>query len=96
MTNQPRAGHVVRQQCEGCGRTFVPSGVGRPRKYCTDACRQRVWALRAAARMLQAGAGPWPTTVERVVEVERERLVPTEPAAASPAAPPRPSTSAGG
>ncbi|MEO6083107.1 MAG: hypothetical protein ABIQ18_08370 [Umezawaea sp.] len=81
MTDQPGTGYVVQQQCEGCGATFTPSGTGRPRRYCAAACRQRAWALRTAARTLQAGQDPRPTVVERVVEVERERLVSVEPPA---------------
>ena len=85
MSYRPRIGHVVQQQCERCGATFTPSRVGRPRKYCSAACRQRAWALRTAARTLRAGPDLRPMVVERVVEVER--LVPVESTAPHRAVP---------
>lgn len=72
---------MVKQQCEQCGQWFEPTGLGRPPKYCTDACRQRAWALRTAARALQAEQDPRPKVVERVVQVEVKRPIPAEPAA---------------
>lgn len=61
--------HVVERECEACGTRFEPVGHGRPPKYCSDACRQRAWALRQAARKLGQG-DPRPAVVREVVERE--------------------------
>ncbi|WP_035303616.1 hypothetical protein [Actinokineospora inagensis] len=35
--------------CEYCGRPIVAVTAGRPRRYCTAACRQRAYRSRALA-----------------------------------------------
>ncbi|MFP7365794.1 hypothetical protein SFC07_08495 [Corynebacterium callunae] len=32
--------------CSWCGSDFAPTGRGRPRKYCSQACRQRAYEQR--------------------------------------------------
>ena len=61
--------HVVERECEACGTKFAPVGHGRPPKYCSDACRQRAWALREAARKLGQG-DPRPRVVREFVDRE--------------------------
>nr|WP_157528632.1 hypothetical protein [Kibdelosporangium sp. MJ126-NF4] len=60
---------VVERECEACGTSFALSGQGRPPKYCSDACRQRAWALRQATRQLGRG-DPRPSVVREVVDRE--------------------------
>lgn len=39
------------QRCRWCGRGFTPrAGPGRPRAFCTQACRQRDYISRLRAR----------------------------------------------
>ncbi|GAA2971551.1 hypothetical protein GCM10010483_14600 [Actinokineospora diospyrosa] len=40
---------MVTKVCEYCGRALVVAGAGRPRRYCTAACRQRAYRSRAIA-----------------------------------------------
>ncbi|RLK54614.1 hypothetical protein CLV68_5647 [Actinokineospora cianjurensis] len=46
---QNRHPGVVTKVCEYCGRPLVVAGAGRPRRYCTAACRQRAYRSRAVA-----------------------------------------------
>ena len=36
--------------CEACGAFFERAAVGRPKRFCNDACRQRAHRARTAAR----------------------------------------------
>jgi AcrR family transcriptional regulator len=70
------------RECEVCGRPVVSSTRGRPRRYCSHACRERAYRMRVAAGAeagsdLQPGSNPAvPTprpsdnglTLERIVE----------------------------
>jgi endogenous inhibitor of DNA gyrase (YacG/DUF329 family) len=38
--------HRARQQCLWCHLPVVQTGTGRPRKYCSQACRQWDWVTR--------------------------------------------------
>lgn len=34
------------QACDRCGAPLVPSGRGRPRRWCSDTCRMAAWGER--------------------------------------------------
>ncbi|MBM7772030.1 hypothetical protein JOD54_002234 [Actinokineospora baliensis] len=51
---QNRHPNVVTKVCEYCGRPLVVAGAGRPRRYCTAACRQRAYRGRAIAAEVRA------------------------------------------
>lgn len=44
-------------ECVECGREFTSKGGGRPRKYCSDACRLRAYRERKAAAVAEADGG---------------------------------------
>lgn len=37
-----------RTRCEGCGEPFPTNRIGRPRRYCDEACRRRAYRRRGA------------------------------------------------
>ncbi len=45
-TGQGTTRHRTRQQCLWCHLPVVQTGTGRPRKYCSQACRQWDWVTR--------------------------------------------------
>lgn len=59
---------LLARDCAGCGTPVTLSGRGRPRSYCSQACRQRAWALRTAEKQLAQGQDPRPQVVREVVE----------------------------
>jgi hypothetical protein len=58
---------AVSTTCGACGTELTYGGEGRPRRFCSDSCRTRGWALRRAAEQLGVALPP------PVVEI-RERL----------------------
>ena len=44
--------------CVLCGRELHPSGTGRRRRYCGEACRQRAYRLREGHRRRRAAGTP--------------------------------------
>ncbi len=42
-------------RCEWCRRVLPPQRTGRPRRFCSQACRQWHWVGRQRARELQLG-----------------------------------------
>ena len=60
---------LTRRECECCGVRFEVAALGRPPRYCSQACRQRAWELRRAGALLEAGGDPRPEVVREVVEV---------------------------
>ncbi len=50
-TNQPTA------RCRHCRRVFVIQRVGRPRLFCSQACRQSAWVSRRRAGRAQLDDG---------------------------------------
>jgi hypothetical protein len=79
---------VVSRECEACGEPVPYAGTGRPPRFCSPSHRQRAWALRAAARQLDASADPRPRVVREVVERVVTRTV--ERTQERPAPPPPP------
>lgn len=75
---------LVRRDCEACGEPIEYAGRGRRPRFCSNACRQHAWALRAAEARREAGSTPRPQVVREVVERTTERpvkvLQPREPA----------------
>ncbi len=65
---------LVSTECRACGVHVDYAGVGRRPRYCSDACRQRDWALRTAAADLEQG-DPRPAVVREVVAREHVRTV---------------------
>jgi hypothetical protein len=53
--------------CGWCSREFFPATRGRTPKWCSQACRQRAWEQRRAARSGLAAV----EIVQQVVEVEK-------------------------
>ena len=47
------AGSVATSRCKWCRRVLPPRGVGRPREYCSQSCRQWHWVGRQRASELQ-------------------------------------------
>lgn len=47
------AGEPAPNRCKWCRRVLPPRGVGRPREYCSQACRQWHWVGRQRAAELQ-------------------------------------------
>ncbi|PJL15282.1 hypothetical protein B9Y66_09900 [Stenotrophomonas maltophilia] len=43
-----RASTEFEFRCEVCGRPLRNQATGRPRRYCTDACRQKAHRIRRA------------------------------------------------
>lgn len=72
MTETVGADQVVERplarQCAACGGPIELRDTGRPPTYCSNACRQKAWALRAAERALGTPADTRPTVVREVVE----------------------------
>lgn len=66
---------VMETVCPACGTTVVPSGRGRPARYCSQACRQKAWALRAAERALGTAADRRPTVIRDVIDRHTERVI---------------------
>lgn len=82
---------VVSRECEACGEPVPYAGTGRPPRFCSPSHRQHAWALRTAARQLDAGADPRPRVVREVVERVVTRVVErTEQRPAPPPPPARP------
>lgn len=42
---------VIGMQCLVCGREYVPSGHGKPQKYCSGACKTKAYKLRKAGKL---------------------------------------------
>jgi hypothetical protein len=40
---------LISPSCDSCGRTIAYSSTGRPRRYCSDACRQASHRARTAS-----------------------------------------------
>jgi hypothetical protein len=58
MTEQGRAGVGVEEgmaRCRWCRRVLPPRGRGRPRVFCSQACRQWDWVGRQRAQELALG-----------------------------------------
>ena len=70
---------LVSRTCEWCGREMSYSGRGRPRRYCSQAHRQRAYELRTALARRDAdrAAGRARGAEEPVREVVRETVVRT-------------------
>src|SRR5690606_7468122 len=70
---------LVSRRCEWCGREMSYSGRGRPRRYCSQAHRQRAYELRTALARRDAdrAAGRARGAEEPVREVVRETVVRT-------------------
>jgi endogenous inhibitor of DNA gyrase (YacG/DUF329 family) len=67
---------VVETTCPACGEKVVPTrGPGRPSRYCSAACRQEAWALRAAERKLGTKADRRPTVIRDVIDRHTERVI---------------------
>ena len=43
-------------RCRLCGRSFRPRANGRPRKFCSDACRQKAWRARSVTKPSDSAA----------------------------------------
>ena len=41
---------VRARPCQWCGREIADAGLGRPRRYCRQSCRQRAYEQRAAVK----------------------------------------------
>jgi hypothetical protein len=67
MTKRPRRRPGQRLVCGWCSREFVPGARGPTPKWCSQACRQRAWEQRRAARSGLAAVD----VVQQVVEVEK-------------------------
>src|ERR1044071_4807987 len=76
-TDVPRSERPVSATCGGCGTRLVYRGRGRPRRYCSDSCRTRGWALRRATTI------PTRDDIAPVVEV-RERVIERHVRSATP------------
>jgi hypothetical protein len=65
---------VTQSACRGCGRGFAhAAGVGRPRLYCRQSCRQRDYEARR--RGLELGLGEDELVITRAeLESIRDRL----------------------
>ena len=81
--SKPQIRHV--SNCEQCGDEMPNLGYGRVRRYCTDACRQKGYRVRAAAR----GMPPRMTSERRWVRADGKRPVMVD---GSPASSTDPST----
>jgi hypothetical protein len=55
-------------ECDQCGTEFIQPATGRPRRHCSDACRQRAYRQRQSTR---AGALTFET--RQLVKAERDR-----------------------
>ena len=53
MTKVADEGQERRSRCEWCRRVLPPQRTGRPRKFCSQACRQWHWVGRQRAGELQ-------------------------------------------
>ncbi len=53
MTNVVDEGSVRRSRCTWCRRVLPEQRIGRPRRFCSQACRQWHWVGRQRARELQ-------------------------------------------
>lgn len=49
-----RPSHAPSPQCEVCGRALRLKQAGRPRIYCSDACRQKAARARGIINLLVA------------------------------------------
>jgi hypothetical protein len=53
MTNIPDEGQERRSRCRWCRRVLLEQRRGRPREFCSQACRQWDWVGRQRAHELQ-------------------------------------------
>lgn len=42
-----------RSRCQHCRRVLAPQKIGRPRRFCSAACRQWDWVMRQRAREVE-------------------------------------------
>jgi len=54
MVNETRP-----EQCAFCAKSFVRQPMGRPRRFCSPACRQAAYRLRTSADLVAARAETW-------------------------------------
>ena len=57
MTKVGGAASPPTSRCRHCRRVFVSQRVGRPRQFCSQACRQSDWVSRRRADVAQLGDG---------------------------------------
>jgi hypothetical protein len=53
MTKEGSQEHPERSRCKWCRRVLPPQATGRPRQFCSQACRQWHWVGQQRARELQ-------------------------------------------
>jgi hypothetical protein len=75
------------RDCEACGQHIEYCGRGRRPRFCSDACRQYAWALRAAEAKLGTTKDTRPGVVREVVERVTERPVTVPPPPREPVQP---------
>lgn len=66
---------LLSRDCEACGEPSTYAGRGRRPRFCSNACRQHAWALRAADARRAEGTDPRPAVVREVIERTTERPV---------------------
>lgn len=57
MTKVPGVAQVQRSRCQWCRRVLPDQRMGRPRRYCSQSCRQWHWVGQQRARELQLSEG---------------------------------------
>lgn len=87
MTNQPAAGvggeagpasptlPEQTHRCEWCRRVLPEQRLGRPRKYCSQACRQWHWVGRQRAAEIQLGEHELIVTKAELDQIHDEMYV---------------------
>ena len=55
--------------CQWCGKSVVNQGRGRPKKYCSSACKQRAYEKRAALRDFSDNEKALTLSPERAVKL---------------------------
>jgi hypothetical protein len=74
-TGEQVATRPVARQCATCGGPIQLRDTGRPPTYCSNACRQKAWALRGAERALGTPADTRPAVVHEILERTTVRTV---------------------
>lgn len=75
MTKPPEGSSAQRSRCKWCRRVLPGQKTGRPRQFCSQACRQWHWVGQQRARELQLREGELVVATEELDALHDDMFV---------------------